>query len=513
MGAAGRHHTAGIGCRPLDPRDRPGHHRHDLHRLRRARPRRRGARTGSSQQHFPRPGWVEHDADGDLGGDARGRAARRSTPPARRAPTLAAIGITNQRETVVAWDRAPASRSTGRSCGRTAAPRARCDELREAGHEPLVRERTGLVLDPYFSGTKIEWLLREGGVPTRTRAFGTIDSWLVFKLTGRHATDYSNASRTLLFDIRELALGRRAVRAPRRGPGSLPEPLPERARVRRDDRVRRLGAGGGHRRRPAGGALRPGVPRARARQEHLRHRQLRAPERRPARCPPPAEGLLTTIAWGVDEPRRLRARGGDLRDRRRGPVAARRARDHPDRRRDRGARPLARLATTASTSCPPSPASARRTGTRTRAARSSGSRAGPAGRTSPARRSRRWPTRPSTRCGRWRRRPGVRARGAAGRRRRGRERLADAVPGRRARACRWSCRRCPRPPRSAPRTSPAWRRRRGARRTCARCGARRRATSRAMRDGPARVAASRLAPGARARSSWARDVTKPSGTG
>ncbi|HEY6396108.1 MAG TPA: glycerol kinase GlpK, partial [Solirubrobacteraceae bacterium] len=114
---------------------------------------------------------------------------------------LDGIGITNQRETALAWDArsgAPLHNAIVWQDRRTA---RRCDELREAGYEPLFRERTGLVLDSYFSGTKYEWLLREGGVDRRSR-LGTIDSWLAFKLTGNHVTDYSNASRTLLFDIR-----------------------------------------------------------------------------------------------------------------------------------------------------------------------------------------------------------------------------------------------------------------------------------------------------------------------
>jgi glycerol kinase len=126
---------------------------------------------------------------------------------------------------VVAWDPAtgePVNRALVWQDRRTA---ARCDELREAGHEPLVRERTGLVIDPYFSGTKIEWLLRnaegaEGAV------FGTIDSWIVFKLTGRHVTDYSNASRTMLFDIRELRWDDELCGLLGVDPGTLPEPVP-----------------------------------------------------------------------------------------------------------------------------------------------------------------------------------------------------------------------------------------------------------------------------------------------
>ena len=102
---------------------------------------------------------------------------------------------------------------------------ARCDELREAGHEKLVRARTGLVLDPYFSGTKIEWLLRNGDLPEGT-VFGTIDSWLAFKLTGRHLTDYTNASRTLLFNIRELRWDDELCGLLGVDPDTLPEPVP-----------------------------------------------------------------------------------------------------------------------------------------------------------------------------------------------------------------------------------------------------------------------------------------------
>jgi len=118
------------------------------------------------------------------------------------------LGITNQRETVVLWDRrtlAPVARAIVWQDRRTT---ARCRELREAGLEPMLRERTGLVADPYFSATKLEWLLRDAGLRRRAAkgelAAGTIDSWLVAKLTGgrAHVTDHTNASRTLLYDLR-----------------------------------------------------------------------------------------------------------------------------------------------------------------------------------------------------------------------------------------------------------------------------------------------------------------------
>jgi glycerol kinase len=138
---------------------------------------------------------------------------------------LDAIGITNQRETVVAWDPTtgePIHRALVWQDRRTA---ERCEELRAAGHEALVRERTGLVLDPYFSATKIEWLLRNVEGAERA-AFGTIDSWLLFKLTGRHATDHTNASRTMLFDIHRLVWDEELCGLLGVDPAQLPEPLP-----------------------------------------------------------------------------------------------------------------------------------------------------------------------------------------------------------------------------------------------------------------------------------------------
>ena len=138
---------------------------------------------------------------------------------------LKGIGITNQRETVVAWDPEtgePIHRALVWQDRRTA---ERCDELKEAGHEELVRERTGLVIDPYFSGTKIEWMLRNVEGAERA-AFGTIDSWLVFKLTGRHVSDYSNASRTMLFDIRRLAWDEDLCGLLGIDSARLPEPVP-----------------------------------------------------------------------------------------------------------------------------------------------------------------------------------------------------------------------------------------------------------------------------------------------
>jgi glycerol kinase len=163
-------------------------------------------------QHFPRPGWVEHDAL-EIWEVTRTvmREALESTPAARGS-TVEAIGITNQRETVVVWERetlAPVHRAIVWQDRRTTGI---CRELRDQGHEPDVRARTGLVLDPYFSGTKLTWLLRErpelrAQAEAGELACGTIDTWLITRLTGGrvHATDPTNASRTLLYDLRERA--------------------------------------------------------------------------------------------------------------------------------------------------------------------------------------------------------------------------------------------------------------------------------------------------------------------
>ncbi len=153
------------------------------------------------EQHFPRPGWVEHDAN-EIWEVTRRVAHKALEEAGVKGEDLKGIGITNQRETAVAWDARsgePLHHAIVWQDRRTA---ARCDELRDAGQEPVFRERTGLILDAYFAGTKYEWLLTKGGVDRRAR-LGTIDSWLVYKLTGEHITDYSNASRTLLFNIRE----------------------------------------------------------------------------------------------------------------------------------------------------------------------------------------------------------------------------------------------------------------------------------------------------------------------
>ena len=179
------------------------------------------------QQFFPQPGWVEHDAN-EIWEVTRRVAAEAIADAGIEGRDLEAIGITNQRETVVAWDPdsgEPIHRALVWQDRRTA---GRCDELRAAGHETLVRERTGLTIDPYFSGTKIEWLLRNAEGAERA-IFGTVDSWLLFKLTGQHLTDYTNASRTMLFDIRKLAWDEEICGLLGVDPARLPQPRPSSA--------------------------------------------------------------------------------------------------------------------------------------------------------------------------------------------------------------------------------------------------------------------------------------------
>ena len=159
-------------------------------------------------QHFPQPGWVEHDAD-EIWQSQIAVAAEAIRAAGLAATDIAAIGIANQRETTVLWERAsgrPLHRAIVWQDRRTA---AMCETLRAAGHEETFRQKTGLLLDPYFSGTKLKWLLDTlPGARERARrgelAFGTIDTWLAWNLCGGlHITDASNASRTLLFNIHD----------------------------------------------------------------------------------------------------------------------------------------------------------------------------------------------------------------------------------------------------------------------------------------------------------------------
>ena len=259
------------------------------------------------EQHFPRPGWVEHDAV-EIWEVSRAVAGEALEAADLEAGDLQAIGITNQRETVVAWDGRsgqPLHRAIVWQDRRTA---NRCEQLKRDGHERLVRERTGLVIDPYFSGTKIEWLLqnvdglRESAMAGRARV-GTIDAWLAFKLTGRAITDFSNASRTLLFDIHGLRWDEELCELLSVPIDALPEPVPSAEVYGTTDPDAFFGA-----RVPVAGIA--GDQQA-ALFGQACHRHglakntygtgsfvlLNIGEEAPA----PSPGLLTTVAWGIGE--------------------------------------------------------------------------------------------------------------------------------------------------------------------------------------------------------------------
>ncbi|WP_114520672.1 glycerol kinase GlpK [Altererythrobacter sp. ZODW24] len=156
-------------------------------------------------QHYPQPGWVEHDA-GEIWEHTL--ACAQAVLAKAGAENVAAIGITNQRETVVAWDRETGEALTHAIVWQDRRTADFCTELKDAGHEPMVQEQTGLLLDPYFSGTKMRWMLDNddavrAAAGRGTLAFGTVECWLVYKLTGgaTHVSDASNASRTLLLPL------------------------------------------------------------------------------------------------------------------------------------------------------------------------------------------------------------------------------------------------------------------------------------------------------------------------
>jgi glycerol kinase len=195
-----------------------------------------GAVVGFDQrefpQHFPQPGWVEHDPR-DIWQSQLGVARGALRNASLSAADVVAIGITNQRETTILWDRAtglPVHNAIVWQDRRTA---ALCEDLRRRSVGELVTARTGLLLDPYFSATKIAWLLDNvHGLRARAEAgeiaFGTVDSWLIWKLTGgaRHVTDVTNASRTMLFDIRRLQWSDELLTAFGIPRALLPEVLP-----------------------------------------------------------------------------------------------------------------------------------------------------------------------------------------------------------------------------------------------------------------------------------------------
>ena len=186
-------------------------------------------------QYFPKPGWVEHDAN-EIWASMLGVAVEAMQRIGATAAEIAGIGITNQRETSVVWDKAtgePIYNAIVWQCRRTS---AYCDELKARGLAEIFRQKTGLVIDAYFSATKLRWLLEE--IPgARARAergellFGTVETWLLWKLTGGkvHITDYSNASLTMLFNINTLQWDEEILRELNIPRGMLPEPRPSSA--------------------------------------------------------------------------------------------------------------------------------------------------------------------------------------------------------------------------------------------------------------------------------------------
>ena len=254
-------------------------------------------------QHFPEPGRVEHDASEIWGavqatlGEVTGRL---DEPPA-------AIGVTNQRETVVAWSRGSSEPLHPAIVWQDRRTAARCAELEEAGHLPLVRERTGLVLDPYFSGSKLEWMLLHGGVAASPDlALGTIDSWIIWNLTGGgvHATDATNASRTMLFDISALRWDLDLCSMFGVPPESLPEVRPSSGSFGATGTAAACGAGipiagvAGDQHAALFGqaAFAPGDTKNTYGTGSFVLMNV-GPD-----LPPPADGLLTTVAWLLDTP-------------------------------------------------------------------------------------------------------------------------------------------------------------------------------------------------------------------
>lgn len=183
-------------------------------------------------QYFPKPGWVEHDAN-EIWSNQLGVAVEAMQKAGAEAKDIAAIGITNQRETAIVWDKntgEPICHAIVWQCRRTS---EYCDSLKEKGLTEMFRSKTGLILDAYFSGTKVKWILDH--VPgARERAqrgellFGTVETWLIWKMTKGtvHVTDYSNASRTLLFNINTLEWDQEILEELQIPACMLPKPVP-----------------------------------------------------------------------------------------------------------------------------------------------------------------------------------------------------------------------------------------------------------------------------------------------
>ena len=170
-----------------------------------------GLAQAAFRQIFPKPGWVEHDPK-EIWSTQFGVAMEAAAQAGARPESIAAIGVTNQRETAIVWDRKTGEPVYNAIVWQDRRTAGMCDQLREQDHEKLIQEKTGLVLDAYFSGTKVRWIL-DNVAGARARAergelcFGTVDSWLIWNLTDgeKHVTDVTNASRTMLFDVHKQA--------------------------------------------------------------------------------------------------------------------------------------------------------------------------------------------------------------------------------------------------------------------------------------------------------------------
>ncbi len=253
-------------------------------------------------QHFPKPGWVEHDVE-EIWAAIKEVIAE---VVADLDEEVSCIGITNQRETVVAWDRRtglPLHRAIVWQDRRTA---ALCDRLGAEGHLDMVRKTTGLVLDPYFSGSKFGWLLTEGGVANdENLALGTIDSWLIWKLTdgAAHVTEPSNASRTMLFDINKMAWSPEMADMLGVPIGALPEVRPTSGRFASTANTTAVGAGvpisgvaGDQQAALFGQAcFDPGMTKNTYGTGSFLLMNVGST------CPEPVDGLLTTVAWTLGE--------------------------------------------------------------------------------------------------------------------------------------------------------------------------------------------------------------------
>jgi glycerol kinase len=266
----------------------------------------RGSRYREFPQYFPRPGWVEHDPE-EIWDAVAVTLAELLRAIARAEGGVAAIGITNQRETTVVWDR-----DTGKALHRAIVWQDRrtagmCAELEAAGHLKMVRAKTGLVLDPYFSATKMRWLLEHGDLRAGAGlAFGTVDSWLLWKLTegAVHATDATNAARTMLLDIDKTRWDDELTDLFQIPAGALPEVRPSSGRIA----VTAAGVVPGLH----GGIPISGV--AGDQQSALFGQACFAPGMTKntygtgsfvlmnvgQTCPQPVDGLLTTIAWVLE---------------------------------------------------------------------------------------------------------------------------------------------------------------------------------------------------------------------